>query len=54
MAEAAVQSEAAEHTRGSGEEGMPASEEGIPSEDGTASRDSSCSSRLLCMAGRAG
>ena len=42
VAEAAVQNEAAECVKRGGEEDMSATEEGIPSEDGAATRDSSC------------
>ena len=49
VAEAVIQDDAAECARGGGEEDMPATEEGVHSEDGAVSRDSSGSSRLLCM-----
>ena len=51
---AAIQGEAAKCTRGGGEEDLPAIEEGIPTGDGAASRDSSCGGRILCVADRAG
>ena len=36
---------------GGGKEDLPSSEEGFLAEDGTASRDSSSSSRLVCVDG---
>ena len=54
VAEAAIQDGAAECVRRGGGEDMSANEEGISLGDGAATMDSSCSSRLLCVAGKAG
>ena len=54
VAEAAVQDELLSVPVEEATEDMPATEESIPPEDGAASRDGICSSRLLCVAGRAG